>query len=153
MVTFYIGKYMLYKIKAWGYDRHTEWHTQNEKNITNSFTNKIIHKIIGGFCIELHHVRASQMALVLKKPLANTGDVKRWGFNPWVRKIPWRRAWQPTTVFLQRESHRQRSLAGYSPNGWRVGHDWNDLSWMHAQNGQNSKILIFLYKHIIHIMG
>ena len=37
------------------------------------------------------------------------------GFDPWVRKIPWRRAWQPTLVFLPRESHGQRSLVGYSP--------------------------------------
>ena len=40
---------------------------------------------------------------------------KRRGFNPWVRKIPWRRAWQPTTAFLPGESHGQRSLVGYSP--------------------------------------
>ena len=38
-------------------------------------------------------------------------------FNPWVRKISWRRAWQPTPVFLPRELHGQRSLAGYSPWG------------------------------------
>ena len=38
-------------------------------------------------------------------------------FNPWVREIPWRRAWQPTLVFLPEESHEQRSLAGYSPLG------------------------------------
>ena len=37
------------------------------------------------------------------------------GFDPWVGKIPWRRARQPTPVFLPRESHGQRSLAGYSP--------------------------------------
>ena len=37
------------------------------------------------------------------------------GFNPWVEKIPWRRAWQPTPVFLPGESHGQSSLAGYSP--------------------------------------
>ena len=36
------------------------------------------------------------------------------GFNPWVRKIPWRRKWQPTPVFLPGESHGQRSLVGYS---------------------------------------
>ena len=42
---------------------------------------------------------------------------KRCGFDPWVRKIPWRRAWQPTPVFLPGESHGQRSLAGYSPQG------------------------------------
>ena len=38
-------------------------------------------------------------------------------FGPCIRKIPWRRAWQPTPVFLPRESHGQRSLAGYSPWG------------------------------------
>ena len=42
---------------------------------------------------------------------------RRPGFNPWVRKIPWRRKWQPTPVSLPGESHRQRSLAGYSPWG------------------------------------
>ena len=35
--------------------------------------------------------------------------------QPWVRKIPCRRAWQPTPVFLSGESHGQRSLAGCSP--------------------------------------
>ena len=39
---------------------------------------------------------------------------KRHGSDPWVGKIPWRRAWQPTPVFLPGESHGQRSLAGYS---------------------------------------
>ena len=36
-------------------------------------------------------------------------------FNPGMGRIPWRRKWQPTPVFLPRKSHRQRSLAGYSP--------------------------------------
>ena len=38
-------------------------------------------------------------------------------FDPWVEKIPWKRAWQPTVVFLSGESHGQRSLAGYNPWG------------------------------------
>jgi len=38
---------------------------------------------------------------------------KRCGFDPWVRKIPWKRAWQPTSVFLLGEFLGQRSLAGY----------------------------------------
>jgi len=42
---------------------------------------------------------------------------KRQGFSPRVGKIPWRRAWQPTSVFLTGESHGQRSLAGCSPQG------------------------------------
>ena len=44
-------------------------------------------------------------------------DTKRSGFSPWVRKIPWRRKWQPTPVFLPGKSHGQRSLVGYSPWG------------------------------------
>ena len=39
---------------------------------------------------------------------------RRPGFYFWVRKIPWRRKWQATLVFLPRESHGQRSLARYS---------------------------------------
>ena len=42
---------------------------------------------------------------------------RRCGFDPWVRKIPWRRKWQPTPVFLPGKAHRQRSMAGYSPWG------------------------------------
>ena len=41
-------------------------------------------------------------------------------FDPWVWKIPWRRAWQPTPVFLPGEFHGQRSLLGYSPWGRKV---------------------------------
>ena len=44
-------------------------------------------------------------------------EYKRRRFDPWVCEIPWRRAWQPTPVFLPRESHGQSSLAGYSPWG------------------------------------
>ena len=42
---------------------------------------------------------------------------KKHGFDPWLGKIPWRRAWQPTPVFLPGESHGQRNLVGYSPQG------------------------------------
>ena len=55
---------------------------------------------------------------MVKNPLASAQDIReRCGFDPWVGKIPWRRAWQPTPVFLPGESHGQRSLAGYSPQG------------------------------------
>ena len=47
---------------------------------------------------------ASQVAIVVKNPLANAGDIKRLGFDPWVMKIPWRKEWQPTPVFLPEES-------------------------------------------------
>ena len=48
---------------------------------------------------------------------ANAENIMRHKFNPWVGKIPWRRAWQPTSVYLPGESHGQRSLAGHSPWG------------------------------------
>jgi len=50
-----------------------------------------------------------------KEPACQRRRYKRRGFNPWVGKIPWRRAWQPTPVFLPGESQRQGSLEGYSP--------------------------------------
>ena len=45
----------------------------------------------------------------------NLPAVQETGFDAWVRKILWRRKWQPTPVFLPRKSHGQRSLVGYSP--------------------------------------
>ena len=42
---------------------------------------------------------------------------QRCGFNPWVRKIPWRRKWQPTPVVFPGESYGQRSLMGYTAWG------------------------------------
>ena len=63
-------------------------------------------------------------------------------FDPWVRKIPWRRAWQPSPVFLPGESHRQRSL--WSRVSHRVGHDWSDL----AHNDMGQFLLTSLYLSI-----
>ena len=65
-------------------------------------------------------IRASQVALVVNKQTnkqtknaRNARDIMRPGFNPWIGKIPWRRAWQPTPIFLPGESSGQGSLAGY----------------------------------------
>ena len=53
---------------------------------------------------------------------------KRCRSDPWVRKIPWKRAWQPTLVLLLGESRGLRSLVGYSP--W--GHKESDMTeWLH----------------------
>ena len=45
------------------------------------------------------------------------------GFDPWVRKIPWRKKWQPFPVFLPEETHGQRSLVGYSLWGHKESHE------------------------------
>ena len=52
-----------------------------------------------------------------KEPICQCKRHERRGFDPWVRKIPWRRAWQPTPVFLPGKFQGQRSLVGYSLQG------------------------------------
>ena len=49
-----------------------------------------------------------------KEPAYQCRRRKKYRFDPWVRKIPWRRAWQPTPVFLPGESYGQKSMAGCS---------------------------------------
>ena len=63
---------------------------------------------------------------------------KRLRFNPWVRKIAWRRKWQPTPVLLPGKSHGQKSLAGYRPWG---GKESDIIEWLsmfkHTHTHQN----------------
>ena len=54
---------------------------------------------------------------MVKNIPVNAGDPGVVGSIPWVGKIPWRRKWQPTLVFLPGKFHGQRSLAGYSSWG------------------------------------
>ena len=54
----------------------------------------------------------------------STCQCRRWGFEPWVRKILWRRKWQPTPVFLPGKSYGQRNLVAYS--SW--GHKQSDTT-------------------------
>ena len=59
-----------------------------------------------------------------KEPACQCKRCKRHWFDPWVGKISWRRAWQPTSVFLPGQFHGQRSLGGCSPWGCkRIGHN------------------------------
>ena len=66
---------------------------------------------------------------------------KRRGFYSRVRKIPWRRKWQPNPVFLPKICHRQRSLVGYSPWGYKELDMIEWLSTMPHIHATNS------YKH------
>ena len=55
-------------------------------------------------------------------------EIKTLWFDPWVGKIPWRRKWQPTSVFLSGESPWTEKSSGLQSIGLqRVRHDWNDL--------------------------
>ena len=60
-----------------------------------------------------------------KEPACQCQRLNRCGFNPWVGKIPGRRAWQPTPVFLPGESHGQRSL---DRGAWHV------CPWGHTES-------------------
>ena len=75
-----------------------------------------------------------------KEPGCQCRRHKRCGFDPWVGKIPQRRKWQPTYVFLPGKPHAQRSLAGYSP--W--GHKKQSKT---TQQLNNKTIFIFRSKN------
>ena len=53
----------------------------------------------------------------MAQTIKNLLSMKETQFDPWVRKIPWRKEWLPTPVFLLGEFLGQRSLVGYSPQG------------------------------------
>ena len=55
---------------------------------------------------------------VVRKSYLQSRRHRRCGFDPWVRKISWKRKWQPTPVVLPGEFQTQRSLTGYSP--WTI---------------------------------
>ena len=95
------------------------------------------------FCLSMYHLMGfwvvstywwvSQVALLVKNLPASTGNIRQ-GFNLWLRKIPWRRAWQPTPVFLPRESHGQRGLVGYSSWGPKELDKTEETACMHARH-------------------
>ena len=60
-------------------------------------------------------------------------ECRRHRFDPWLRKIPWRRKWQPTPEFLPRKSHGQRSLVGYSPWGHK---ELDTTEWLNDNKKQ-----------------
>ena len=71
----------------------------------------------------LHTLCGLLRCLSGKESACSAGHVGSGSFHPWVGKIPWRRKWQPTPIFLPEKSHGQRSLMGYRPWGRKsVGH-------------------------------
>ena len=65
---------------------------------------------------------------------------RRCGFDPWVGKIPWKRKWQLTPVFLPGESHGQRSLAGYSP-------------WAHKESATSEPLSVHTHLNSVQSLG
>ena len=81
------------------------------------------HVLLGGNVSRLvNQIQGLPWWLSIKE---STCQCRRYRLNPWVRKIPWRRKWQHTPVFLTGKSHGWGSLTGYTPWGRkRVGPDW-----------------------------
>ena len=71
-----------------------------------------------------------------KESACNAGATG-YGFDPWVRKIPWSWKWPPTPVFLLGNFHGQRSLVGYSPWGCEVLDTTEQVSYQALQGHQN----------------
>ena len=68
-------------------------------------------------------MRASQVALVVKNPPASAGGRRESGLHPWVGKIPWRRAWQPTIVFFAWRTPWIEEPVQLQSIGCKVRHD------------------------------
>ena len=72
-------------------------------------------------------------------------------FNPWVGKMPWRRVWQPTPIFLLGKSHGQNSLAGLQSMGLqRVKHDWATITFFFFHTLGFELMLLFLKNNFIY---
>ena len=69
------------------------------------------------------------MILVVKNLPTNAGDGKRYGFDPWVEKIPWSRKWQPAPVFLENPMDR----GAWQATALEVAKSWTRLKGQHAR--------------------
>ena len=67
---------------------------------------------------------------------------QRCRIDPWFEKRPWRRAWQPIPVFLPGESHEQRNLAGYNPQGHKESDTTEAMNHPDKQELQLARIAI-----------
>ena len=109
-----------------------KWYLTEVSICIPPMTNNIEHLFLSLLTICISYLRGKKKEYLNPLPLSQLGYLPfqlRWWlsgkesacqcsrhtFSPWVRKIPWRRKWQPTPVFLPGKSHGQRNLVGYSP--------------------------------------
>ena len=77
---------------------------------------------------------------------------KSHSFYPWVGKVPWRRKWQPTPTFLPGESHWQRSVVDYSPQGCRESDTTGWLTHTHTHTYTVNMIKMKICKEVSHLL-
>ena len=99
------------------------WHDTFGSSLLSFFTWRLAAEdsdalLVGRTCVSKLPIKAWVHQELLPRLLSgkeSTCQCRRLEFNPSSRKIPWRRKWQPTLVFLPGKFHEQRSLAGYCP--------------------------------------
>ena len=96
----------------------------------------LLFTILCALVLDSDYQRAPLMVQMVKESACQCRRLKRRGFNPCVEKILWRRKWQPTPVFLPRECHGQKSLAGYSP-------------WSHKELATTERIHTHTHTHSV----
>ena len=84
---------------------------------------------------------------MVKSPPANAEDTRDRVSVPGSGKIPWRKAWQPSLVFLPGESHGQRSLEGYSPWGRKELNTTESTSYISFRRSEYITPIDFLFVH------
>ena len=96
-----------------------------------------------GIDYPLQYSWGSLGASLVVQTVKNLPAMQETRVNPWVRKISWRREWQPTPAFLPGEFHEQRSLKGYSPQGCKESDttEWLMLS-LSVSNSVNVYVII-----------
>ena len=76
---------------------------------------------------------------------------KRHRINPWVGKIPWRRRWQPTAVFLPGKPHGQEEPGGYGPWGCKGSKTTEHVRWL--RHSRNFSCTICNFFQLLHKVG
>ena len=110
-----LGAYQLRTLKPWCLHWQERW-LASEKRL---WVIRLLHVLSMKHCLLLFVLIMTSRQIIPGGAggRANAGDLGDVGSDPRVRKAPWRRKWQPTPVLLPGESHRERNLVGYSPQG------------------------------------
>ena len=97
----------------------------------------------------LHTTTSFHASQVVQRLWAIICWCRRCRFDPWVRKILWRRKWQPTPVFLPGKSHGQKSLTSYSPWSRKeldtTEHTHNTHTHLLSFSGQSHEVAIMTF--------
>ena len=102
---------------------YSPW-VRKESDTTKAVTTTTIHRSIYVTRQTIPYLYLYNQTLLWLSGKESTCQCRGRRFDPWVGKVPWRRKWQPTPIFLPGKSHGQRSPAGYNHGVTkRVGHD------------------------------